>query len=52
MDTEEDPVEELLKNTPVWGKYQLLAYVSLAFVCSFSVFPLSYIFTARDVKYR
>lgn len=52
MDTDEDPVEELLKNTPVWGKYQLLAYVSLAFVCSFSVFPLSYIFTARDVKYR
>ncbi|KAJ8921358.1 hypothetical protein NQ315_002973 [Exocentrus adspersus] len=48
----EDVIEEVLEKSGRWGKFQLRYYACLGFVVIFSTFPMSYIFTARDIKYR
>ncbi|XP_063909928.1 organic cation transporter protein-like [Zophobas morio] len=44
--------EKLLNIIGKWGQFQIRAYIPLCCVVVFSVFQMSYIFVARDTKYR
>ncbi|CAH2003631.1 unnamed protein product [Acanthoscelides obtectus] len=48
----EDVVDKVLERAGRWGKFQLRVFLCLLLATVFSAFSLSYIFTARDIKYR
>nr|CAI5853444.1 unnamed protein product [Callosobruchus analis] len=48
----EDVVDKVLERAGRWGKFQLRVFLCLLLATLFSAFSLSYIFTARDIKYR
>ncbi|RZB40528.1 solute carrier family 22 member 21 [Asbolus verrucosus] len=45
-------LDKILISIGEWGHFQTLTYFALCCVVIFSVFPMSYIFVARDIKYR
>ncbi|GJQ83491.1 hypothetical protein Trydic_g19283 [Trypoxylus dichotomus] len=45
-------LDELLRDLEHFGTYQKINYLLLSLLVIFSVFPMSYIFTTRDLKYR
>ncbi|CAH0553689.1 unnamed protein product [Brassicogethes aeneus] len=49
---DEKPLDNLLIKLGKWGKFQLVYYLCLCLAVMYTVCQMSYIFTARDIKYR
>lgn len=45
-------LDDILVKIGSWNKYQFYVYICLGFASLFSAFQMSYIFTARNIKYR
>lgn len=45
-------LDKVLVSLGGWGKFQTVSYLILGGVVLFSVAPMSFIFVARDARYR